>query len=123
MNREQLEEIRSRSRRYTHRRNTAAEDFSLLIAAALSADDVPALLNEIDRLNIALGACQTALNHHLEVCSSDVLGSASALRANGRCPTCDSPEPRLHPATQEEGEVVAVCRDPYHGGPSGEEAS
>lgn len=31
-----------------------------------------------------------------------------------RCPTCMSPEPRLHPATQAEGEVTHICPDPFH---------
>lgn len=30
------------------------------------------------------------------------------------CPSCDSPEPRLHPATQAEGEVTALCGDRFH---------
>lgn len=34
-----------------------------------------------------------------------------------RCSTCDSPEPRLHPATQAEGEVIALCPDLFHGDP------
>lgn len=31
-----------------------------------------------------------------------------------RCPTCDSPAPPLHPATQNEGEVTHLCADPFH---------
>lgn len=30
-----------------------------------------------------------------------------------RCPTCESPEPKLHPAVQHEGEVQ-LCNDAYH---------
>lgn len=30
------------------------------------------------------------------------------------CPTCQAPEPRLHPATQAEGEVTHLCPDPFH---------
>ena len=29
------------------------------------------------------------------------------------CPTCDSPQPHLHPAVQWEGEVH-ICRDLFH---------
>jgi flavin-dependent thymidylate synthase len=31
-----------------------------------------------------------------------------------RCPTCGSPEARLHRAIQAEGEVVSVCADAFH---------
>ena len=31
-----------------------------------------------------------------------------------KCPTCESPSPRMHPATQAEGEVIALCPDPFH---------
>jgi hypothetical protein len=41
-----------------------------------------------------------------------------ALRWYSRCPTCDSPEPKLHPAVQHEGEVQE-CRDPWHSRPRG----
>lgn len=104
MNREQREEIRARAeaatpgpwkargayphlaiqdeeKLFTVSTNMAARPAADAAFIAHARTDVPALLDEIDRLNIALGACQTALNHHLEVCSSDVLGSASALRA------------------------------------------
>lgn len=33
-----------------------------------------------------------------------------------RCPTCESPDPRWHPATQHEGEVAVICRDAFHAG-------
>lgn len=35
------------------------------------------------------------------------------------CPTCGSPEPRKHPATQSEGEVTHICSDPFHSGTAG----
>ena len=31
-----------------------------------------------------------------------------------KCPTCESPQPSMHPATQHEGEVLKLCRDPWH---------
>jgi hypothetical protein len=34
-----------------------------------------------------------------------------------RCPTCGSPEPRLHPAAGAGGEITHFCRDPFHGEP------
>lgn len=40
-------------------------------ACTLGDARVPLLLAEIERLNIALGACQSALNHHLEVCTEE----------------------------------------------------
>jgi hypothetical protein len=44
----------------------------------------------------------------------------AALRPEGnrRCPTCDGPQPRLHPAVQYEGEVQP-CKDPWHVRPEG----
>lgn len=36
------------------------------------------------------------------------------MTAELKCPTCESPEPRLHPASQAEGEVTHVCPDPFH---------
>jgi len=35
------------------------------------------------------------------------------LRAIPRCPTCNSPDPKLHPAMQYEGEVQ-VCKHLWH---------
>jgi hypothetical protein len=31
-----------------------------------------------------------------------------------RCPTCQSPEPRFHPAVSDGGEVTGICPDPFH---------
>jgi hypothetical protein len=31
-----------------------------------------------------------------------------------RCPTCGSPDPSWHPATQYGGEISYLCRDPWH---------
>jgi hypothetical protein len=33
---------------------------------------------------------------------------------DGRCRTCESPSPALHPATQSEGEVTHLCPDLFH---------
>ena len=30
------------------------------------------------------------------------------------CPTCRSPEPRLHPAVAPDGEVTHICKDKFH---------
>jgi hypothetical protein len=30
------------------------------------------------------------------------------------CPTCNSRNPKFHPATQHEGEVSWICDDPFH---------
>lgn len=38
----------------------------------------------------------------------------SGLGRPERCPTCGSPAPRLHPATQHEGECQ-LCLDEWHG--------
>lgn len=35
-------------------------------------------------------------------------------RRSLRCPACDSPEPRLHPAVQAGGEVSRICPDVWH---------
>ena len=31
-----------------------------------------------------------------------------------RCPTCNSPQPSMHPATAEGGEVCHICPDQFH---------
>lgn len=38
------------------------------------------------------------------------------------CLTCGSHAPNLMPATQADGEVTAICRDPFHGGYTGQRA-
>lgn len=35
-----------------------------------------------------------------------------------RCPTCDSPQPSMHPAFGGGGEVTSLCPDPFHGAPA-----
>jgi hypothetical protein len=30
------------------------------------------------------------------------------------CPSCGSPEPRLHPALAPDGEVTRICDDKFH---------
>ena len=30
------------------------------------------------------------------------------------CPSCGSPEPRLHPAVAPDGEVTHICKDRFH---------
>lgn len=31
-----------------------------------------------------------------------------------RCPTCDSPQPSMHPAAGSGGEVTRICSDAFH---------
>lgn len=51
------------------------------------------------------------------------LASVAAWRTGQRnCPTCDSPQPHLHPAMQHGGEVQP-CTDPWHGRKGQEGAS
>lgn len=45
-----------------------------------------------------------------------------AVRGNAdhtRCRTCDSPDPRTHPAVGGGGEVTSLCPDPFHSGQTG----
>jgi hypothetical protein len=39
--------------------------------------------------------------------------SSTTPEREARCPTCDSPDPKRHPAVQFEGEV-SLCGDPWH---------
>lgn len=41
-------------------------------------------------------------------------GEADGYVRPSGCPSCGSPDPRTHPATQAEGEVIAICQDPFH---------
>lgn len=43
-------------------------------------------------------------------CKAEYEASREAL---DHCPTCESPQPRLHPAMQHEGEVE-LCHDSWH---------
>jgi hypothetical protein len=40
--------------------------------------------------------------------------AGESLPRSTRCSTCNSPDPRWHPATQSEGEVSWICDDPFH---------
>lgn len=85
-----------------------------------------AAADEIDRLQAALKASDEALldvqhaathlmpwTTHQAIRSAQSRVAAARSRAKERCPTCDSPNPKLHPAVQHEGEVE-MCRDPWH---------
>lgn len=98
--------------------------------------DVPALLDEIGRQApviaaalawfVELGPTHGATVEHQLADAIEALAEGSAeggtskdsSTTDGRCPTCDSPEPRLHPAIQADGEVTAICRDAYHDVPT-----
>ena len=45
-----------------------------------------------------------------------LVGGTRAPEGDGRCPTCDSPQPSMHPAIGGGGEVTGLCSDPFHSG-------
>jgi hypothetical protein len=49
---------------------------------------------------------------HMAVCRATAAPKGDVFAA-GRCPTCHSPDPALHPAVQYEGEVQ-ICEDSWH---------
>jgi hypothetical protein len=51
--------------------------------------------------------------HRIEKVAND--SEAIMLRMD-RCPTCGSSDPRTHPSTAADGEVIALCGDDWHGG-------
>lgn len=52
----------------------------------------------------------------LAIAAREALHPPTPKPASGfkRCPTCNSPSPWLHPATQCEGEVLKECEDTFH---------
>jgi hypothetical protein len=79
----------------------------------------------LDDLRIAIERASVAIRNLLQAGRPDdheedgtEITWPAAPSAHTRCPSCDAPEPRLHPATQAEGEVAVICPDPYHNAPA-----
>lgn len=87
MNGEERLRVRARSDRYVHRRDAGDESFRLLSAASMSADDVPALLDEIDRqISTLHGVLMGAAEDYRQciVAARASMSDADYQRCNGR---------------------------------------
>ena len=85
-----------------------------------SVDGIPGTLDTVN----GPGECEDSW-HNAKVAEADAAASDDSDVDELKCPTCGSPDPRQHPATQEEGEVTHICEDPFHTGDNrnaGEEA-
>lgn len=84
-------------------------------ANAWQADRIAELERELTATRALMALAKEALLEGSAVIrdNAERLEKHVAASGDGRCPRCDSPAPKLHPAIQWEGEVH-LCNDPWH---------